>query len=108
MAELEWSVVQIKTLEQLTLLASTFRALELIEQLQGLTWASHSAIGKPTYPLGYVDESIFLKQASFCPNSCLQMPHIDLLIPHYKMSIYCVFKEMNVGIQSLAFSLYFV
>lgn len=107
MAELEWSVVQIKTLEQLTLLANTFRALELIEQLQGLTWASHLAIGKPTYPLGYVDESVFLKQASFLPKLMfLQMPH--RFSATFKMSIYGVFKEMNVGIQSLAFSLYFV
>lgn len=66
-AELEWSVEQIKILEQWMLLANTFRALEFIEQLQELTWASHSAIGKPIYPLGYVDESVFLKQTSLLP-----------------------------------------
>lgn len=75
-AELEWNVEQIKILEQLTLLANTFRALESIEQLQGLTWASHSAIGKPTSPLEYADESVFLKQTSFLPKLMfLEMPN---------------------------------
>ena len=76
MAELEWSVEQIKLLEQLMLLPNTFRALESIKQLQGLTWASHSAIGKPTYPLEYADESIFLKETSFLHKLMfLEMPN---------------------------------
>ena len=90
-AELEWSVEQIKILEQSMLLANTFRALESIEQLQGLTWASRSATGKPTYPLGYADESIFLKQTSFLHELMfLEMPNRFSVT--FKMSGWGVFK----------------
>lgn len=62
---MEMSVVQIKTLEQLTLEGHTFRALEH-EQLQGLTWASHSAEAK-LIPWDMLMK-VFSKMSSFHPN----------------------------------------
>lgn len=67
MAELEWILEQIKILEQLVLLASTFKALEPIEQLKGQTCTSLSALEKNSQTIPWdmlIKVTVFLKQTS--------------------------------------------
>lgn len=67
MAELEWILAQIKILEQLVLLTSTFKALEPIEQLKRQTCTSLSTLEKNSQPIPWdmlIKVTVFLKQTS--------------------------------------------